>query len=1725
MREYEDEEVDDGADSGEELAPDSGGGDESSGGGLGKKALDKGADMAKDKMKDKAKEKLAKDAAKKVAAKGSLGAALGPIMFWAGIVILALIIIIGIIMFFVTMPGMVMEKLKGIFKEIGSTLAAFFGADTTKQIDSIQIFETLDYLEEMGYDLKGFGYLTGYYEDLEHFTDEEKEKLVEAFRNENETPDVEERNNIKKYEDVKDKIELDSKNQGVVRSKKTGNIVLAKADYIFSYIASDNYVYTLKNDNLATQANTEGFWETLWSGIATAVYKYTYLFYGPIYDLFGLTDVIGETWGKGLIALYYEGKDKDGNGLLGVEGTFVNTNSVWNWDNMKINLDTKQLVIGRNVLFNSNNPLVFNLDGWTGRYGMPIEFLLSVHTSTMMPDLAYDMTNSFATEISLYLRDASGDVKSYYLNRDGSKVYYDDINIAINGCSDESWWGSIWSWIDNLHIDEKEYRALLKIGVEHASDDCDCETKKITIYRDPIGNVYVPSTEEGKDGIYTVVINKWIDLDVHYDKDTNQHYVLDENGEKKYLTDDEAKEMKKEYLELSLKAVKAIPGIKEEQLDGEEYEKICDECKKHLRAIIDLADQADDSNYLAYLPYIANVKNHWFRDVYFVVNESQFADLHAVEMDYQYEAVMKERWTLYEVDENQNIKLYITDDNGEFANKDYVNEYKAKLDEKLNNITDENEKEALKEKHDEIKSKIIEDTAKFPGLFYYADSREAAVEAELMVAKKAVELNMNDAGELANLGWSETSTGSGIWTAYEAKKGKTSYTSEAEPAFSKETREKEEDPVKQMIMGKILTEVYFETGNIAQTGEGIRTVTNADIKKMFLANSYFRYDGNQETAEAITELRGFIANEIKDTYGMKHMAYGPLNEQIIKSDGTTEDFSNAIYDKDGNRILSVVTEEDGSISIDYGSGKDVLTADEIKEKGVKYVKDYSGQVTLNQDSLNAFSMLENTHTLDADYIYRDFKELVVELGYFEKEELTDETPRLLQWIVPDTGSDGYPKRSIDKKENEPGSMIHSEGDIDANAVNTMVSAVVADANADAKKQTTSIKDKIQRGGGGGVMYTAVKSNITDGINTNNPFALDILEIGASPAKGNEVLAKYKAKEHGIKDPILSTITVTQLLSAARGICTEMDDLGYDYCVCRLTSECTSAKCGTPGCPNDDTCPCPGCQEPICNHVFNHSCGLSSTFEASKSSPDNQNVCCNQLVSWVLQEVGLFDEGQVEGIASTADIALELGGTIIDNFDDLKPGDIMFYIRKGKYRLSHIDILGEKESDSSFLKYNGGHYASVGNGVPDNSSIDTFDRSSFDKSINELVFGIRLFGDPEPGIYEGYHGNEAVVSPVTGILLEYGTYEPDITTGTHIDSITGEEYRVNVDLKYGPLTGYVYKDKASLLTGGEKYEPKIVSDKVGYAKILVLDTLQYQRLERTTPNSWQSAENSLVEKDGTYREELVSEDGVKAVDRLKMWSDLDKLVYGYKEFAECYERFGIAGYTIYIDGFVCEQPDPDIPIEDAKDKLPKGDEIEFDDFKEAVTPSKFNNVNNYSGTPMPTKYEPDKEYKMASQSATEKLAGEIQVKAAAFSTMCIETEKLNTDGTIQYTQSGGTTMEDVCFIKEGTILGRTMTDKELIEDRIEEYQSGKTPSHEPEPQTYEELRPSMLKKYETFDQVIGNYVRIIMRDLAGTPVENVEDYMKLDKVEIDLDWELFYWLPFESRRPRFRRLWT
>ena len=1484
-----------------------------------------------------------------------------------------------------------MEQLKAIFKEVAAGICSWFGADDTKQVEDKEIYEALDYLEEMGYDIKGYGFLTGYKEESD----------VDASKNE-------------KYD----------KDIGVIRDEGD-KIVKADSDFIYAYLVSDNYVYTVANKNLVTQ-NGEGFWSKVWGGIkATAVH---------FYDFFG-----GETpndWTRGLINIWEEEQ-------IGVRGKFFSDTGFLNFDNIEIDPQGKTLTLKKSELFNMNGSIKYSLDGWTGRYGMPLEFLLSVHVATMMPDLAYDMANTFHTKINLLLHEVTDAIVTAAFKEGNNYITYEYIDSICGGFG-----------FDSAFTTAKEAMKVMKeLGIKSPSnctgfdsegvgtEDVDTSTKINNKGTDEFNEVLTKMKELGYNGDeLPTSASSGLDFDSYLtdvtDKKNEKYNADDEivdtisecyyyqyyysgeklvswtgeyNGESctysvtmnidhykqtstyKMLYQGEhmppkysKKECDDEVLNISCSKITrgwtetewedAVADAKEGKTDEElanltnqdllgitkcssspeGTEKCCETCRLYIKKIYDTLKSPQDADFDYYIPYIENVVDHWYRDVFFTStyydsdnNKIDNATINFVDYDYDYEAVMNERWTKYETDENTGeYKLYAIDKNGKYAtNSNQIEKYSEDLFEK-------------------------------DGIYYiFKGTQEEATKQEIAVSKKAETLTTSDTEKLEDLGWNNDAD-ENVWSAYK-RDGET--VTDWEQTYPDADTSTLEGQVKSQIYTKISS-----NQNLVQEGEGQRAETNQKIKKMFLNNKYLKYDGTPERAEEITKLR-----------------------------------------KDKN--------------IEYGA---ITTTDEEVQK-------YTSKVALNQDALNAFNMLENTHTLDADYIYRDFKELIVELGYFTKEELTDETPRLLQWLVPVIGSGGYPDRTIDKNENEFGTMVHSKGDIDANKKNTIQEMVKKIQKA--KSEENQSKDANQYPTSGHFDNTEIKATTSVGAN----------------------LTSVGSIEQASKKP--EEVSVEEFLTAAEEVHKVIEELQFQYCW---------------GAGNSHKSDMP--------HTDGHGCaGLFNTLEEASAS-NGHRIDCSTYVSYVLQAVGLM-QGRtytgskggdgLYGLFSEYVITREAAG-------ELQPGDILISD-------THTQINGEDH-----IQYNAGS----GEAIRGEPEVD--ENPSFYTDVIRLPFSN---SKKSTDSYQGYMGNEAVVSPVTGILLDYGTYDDDDKS-----SITGEKYRQNIDLKYAkeikddkgqnsnntnPNNGGNNKSIINLEYDSEK------PDKVGYAKILVLDAESYKKLESKTENPWKN--ESLVKMNTKTDEEGNKEYNVKYLeskddwvldkeDRLKdknddgndddPWTELEKTVYGYKEFAERYEIAGLSGYVVYIDGFKCEKPDEDFTEEQLESKIPNEGKEE----EQKLTIEDFQKITegDLSGTDlpdeekvMPSHYEKDVTHKMASKKATEKAKAEAQVKSEASSTICIDI-----DG------------EKLTFIKEGTLLGRTITDFELIEGKDYRNESGgyekyrkkndtNTTTTPTEPNTTQ-TTPNDEEEEENENPVIGNYLRIIMKDTDDTVVENVEDYMKL-----------------------------
>lgn len=578
-------------------------------------------------------------------------------------------------------------------------MACLLGEDTSTQFEDIEIYNVLNYLDEMGYDLKGYGFVT--------------EFLVD--------PNTEYDRGTVEGEDVPE-TERKSTKDGVIRDGNN-KVITGVSDFIEMYLISENYMYTIKNSNTAT----EHWWEALGDHIASL-----------------FTDDLSNK--RGMLVFFHD------DGTIGGS----TDNAYDSFERGYIKFEDKKLLIKKGW---TNSAMSYSLDGWTGRYGMPVDFLLTVHLATQMPDLAYDMATSFETEIKILLHRSQGSIFGSY-NGSNGMVDSNVVEGTINAFQGGNFITRLWNNADNLNINAEEATKLIELGI--------------------IPTMHTPKEEgaEVEEGDETV----YCGCEISSDEDSNDIVTV-----------------------------------------GSDCEKFWKFALKHLK-------KPNDFNYDTYIPYIENVTNHWFRDVYFITNEDFNEEF--VNYDYQYELITGERWTMYETDSNGDYVYYVMNEDGSTSDEIYT----GKVISGEFALTDANGNMQKDEEGNIITERL-------------ANRGEDGT----LVVKKAKTINLEDQYE--DLGWNIIDSSKGIYSAYDLKEGDSD---EYQEMYTEEEKAEKagngaDAGWKMDVLNNI--SVHVTLPSVTQTGEGLRTETNPKIKKMFMANNYFKYDGSRQTAEIIYALR------------------------------------------------------------------------------------------------------------------------------------------------------------------------------------------------------------------------------------------------------------------------------------------------------------------------------------------------------------------------------------------------------------------------------------------------------------------------------------------------------------------------------------------------------------------------------------------------------------------------------------------------------------------------------------------------------------------------------------------------------------------------------------------------------------------------------------------------------------------------------------------------------
>ncbi len=1507
-------------------------------------------------------EKMAKVAkhAQKVSA---LIGKLGPIIAVIGSIVWFIISIIGILVFILAGLGLIMSGLESIVTSFGDKLLSLISGEQNIVHDE-DIVDTLKYLKEMDYDLYGYGF-SGLPNPLKEEKDEEGN--VTETKLTYESPGL--------LTNTFDAIEMSMKH-----NKAYENII--------AYLVADNYSTILQHKNIT------------------------------------IGDFFLNNPGKGLLAVYHEAElGKKGDGY-----------DIWELGSITVK-DNKLKVVEKGIL--KRSIMEYDLSGWTGRYGMPLEFLLSVHLATMAPDLSYKMATESAmkTEVQILLHAISGNIDSSVGPTINNKVPFSvltEINDGFIG--------------DDLRLNPKEAYEIFEasdgilesytgneltqymcmgppdytgIGEQHGGNwNADTSVQEVTkeSVRECIeklisgaGDVEIPkesvdslineiynffqngttqvasadllkktsanhkrfATEEGGkfklEYINIITKNKTYkflfqgkEFEVPITVDPELPTDIEGNNRLGRLVEDIKKEIEKlkepSYIvdntaeieslvlgiinatnpiepntSVSISATK-ISGNKNES-DSENNDENTDEndkddsdkeennqegtekdsltqifysegkYKENPEAIfkfeITHIDNGDGTGmWQANLYYsdgrsdkaehcsdpcpqdsTQGLKNEvgeacincirYLKDIYKALKETNNSDLDTY-VPYIYR--VKDHWfrdvyfthyaiedagddTIIKNDDEYEKKtgerwtLYDTDDKGNYKLYVYLKDENNNYNDKLSDIL------CQKVKRGNGKYKLSDDGITYVKAEgnegeYNLEPEQENVE-EFRVGKKAIK--------------DDTITSSSDYMAYELgttdSNWQTLQINESSPQYLQD------------IQASGLN-IYFQqnTGTIKQVEDGVRGETDPAIKKLFL-DDYYLYDGTPGTAALIQK-----AKEMTGT-------------------NDPDDFK--------NNFAGTVIETDLLFKDDDG--------DETKEHYKATIDQISGAISLSHSSLNAFSILENMHTLDSEYIYRDFKELIVELNYFDKEDLVEPESEVMMFPVANVSAAGWPVARYDKNENFYGTLIHSAEDLRTKKAETL-----------AELKELLSQEEIEE------TQTTEDSNSTPVQNENEPQTSDNLLVQAA------------------KDIYDYTVA----------------DGGYDY------------------------------SQPK----------RASSFEASKTQ---KFYDCSAYVSWCLQLVGIFGEGELTSSRNIgtleklvdyyhpgAPATLETGMILI--YQDDRGGHLNIYDQNGMY------YDGGEAGGLKYKTYNRDikGYISIPDDKMSNGVVGTNTGSNSNSSTAEFA---------------GFEGGETVVAPITGEVLEYGTME-----------------RKNVET-------------------GEKNE-------VGFIKIRALGTKQCKPgtedgCEYFSGVSQKNINNAITASD------VEENDASGWLEKNAQCKDhLDTLGYDY--FWKEYDDAGIGDCIVYLEGFDVS----DIKVSGNRDS---NIQILANYINALEEDSESEIKNSYSPLySVPNLLDNKREFEL-------KIAEEAKQKAV-------------------YTLPKGSGKNKKIYIKEGAAIGKTFSSEAEFMKEIEikelEDEENKTPTEQVTPETETEQDAGPYK--------VGNYLKILLLDTEEQKVENIEDYVEI-----------------------------
>lgn len=296
----------------------------------------------------------------------------GPVLLIVGIILIVILLLVAWQIFVLGMPDIVANKLYKMANSMWQKVDGILFGQAQAQVSKEDIIDVAQYLENMGYDLEGSGF------------------------------------------------------GKVTRNEETQEITDLKGKYIPAYLAAENKTYMIANQNFNMASIFRDFVEAGKDVLTDSITPSDETNEVTIGDNTVNVPVQNETsglignmsiadWGDGMIYIASEG---GGNSVFQENGKsvsiyipkegFLNGIKTAIWGDKPavedLSIDRERKIMILKTSGKDSTTWYYNLDGWTGRYGKPLEFLLTLHVGSMAPDFAYEVATADEIDTKVQVR-------------------------------------------------------------------------------------------------------------------------------------------------------------------------------------------------------------------------------------------------------------------------------------------------------------------------------------------------------------------------------------------------------------------------------------------------------------------------------------------------------------------------------------------------------------------------------------------------------------------------------------------------------------------------------------------------------------------------------------------------------------------------------------------------------------------------------------------------------------------------------------------------------------------------------------------------------------------------------------------------------------------------------------------------------------------------------------------------------------------------------------------------------------------------------------------------------------------------------------------------------------------------------------------------------------------------------------------------------------------------